>query len=133
MAHTAWRIVLGTAACGAFFWGVAGAVHLGLVKTHRGWSTPEGGGWFDFAMVVGLLVGYFTVASLTDRIAPRYLALIPAVSAAFGSVCCLALGQQTRHWVAALTMAAVGVTLVPATRVRERSEATRRRAGPTGV
>ncbi|MCX2181095.1 hypothetical protein KV205_11210 [Streptomyces sp. SKN60] len=129
MTSTGWRVVLGALAWSAFFWGVAGAVDLGLARTRKGYTLPDGGGWYELALLAGFIVGYFAVGSLTDRIAPRHMALIPAVATGVGAASCLVFGQQTRHWLSALVLVAIGVALVATVRLRDRSRVTRRHPG----
>ncbi|MFJ7990037.1 hypothetical protein [Streptomyces sp. NPDC096351] len=129
MTNTGWRVALGVVASSAFFWAVAGAVDLGLARTRKGYTLPDGGEWYSVGLFGGFMVGYFCVASLTDTTAERHAALIPAAGAWFGAVSCLLLGQETRHWVAAAVMALIGAALPFVVRLRDRS----RRAGtPSG-
>ncbi|MFE9015056.1 hypothetical protein [Streptomyces cyaneofuscatus] len=112
MTNTAWRVALGVVTSSAFFWGVAGAVDLGLERTRNGYALPDGGEWYNLATFGGFIVAYFSTASLTDTAADRHIALIPAVGAWFGVASCLLMGQQTRHWVAAVTAALIGSALL---------------------
>ncbi|MFD5099802.1 hypothetical protein [Streptomyces albidochromogenes] len=111
MMNTVWRVALGVVACSAFFWGVAGAVDLGLERNLRGYNIPDGGGWYTLGVFAGFIVAYFSVASLTDTTAGRHAALVPAAGAWFGVASCLLMGQQTRHWVAAAVVALIGSAL----------------------
>lgn len=119
---TGWRVTAGVVASGAFFWAVAGTVDVGLVHRGRGYSVPDGGGWYTFALFAGFVTAYFCVASLVDTTAERHAALVPAAGAFFGAVCCLLMGQQVRHWVAAAVLAAIGSALpVVVARLRTRA------------
>ncbi|MFC9916470.1 hypothetical protein [Streptomyces sp. NPDC059862] len=111
MTNTAWRVALGVVASSAFFWGVAGAVDLGLERNLKGYTLPDGGRWYTLGVFAGFIVAYFSVASLTDTTAGRHAALVPAAGAWFGVVSCLLMGQQTRHWVAAAALALIGSAL----------------------
>ncbi|MGW4363640.1 hypothetical protein ACWEKU_33325 [Streptomyces californicus] len=111
MVNTAWRVALGVMASGAFFWAVAGAVDLGLERTHKGYGLPDGHWWYTIALSGGFIVAYISMASLTDTAAERYTALVPAAGAWFGVASCLLMGQETRHWVAAAVLALIGTAL----------------------
>ncbi|MFF3350840.1 hypothetical protein [Streptomyces sp. NPDC002779] len=127
MTNTGWRVALGVAASSAFFWGVAGAVDLGLERTRNGYALPDGGEWYNVAVFAGFIVAYFSVASLTDRIASWKAALIPTAGAGVGAVSSLLMGQQARHWIAAFAMVLVGYALPLI--VRRRDHMTRSRVG----
>ncbi|MFI1188569.1 hypothetical protein [Streptomyces californicus] len=111
MVNTAWRVALGVMASSAFFWAVAGAVDLGLERTHKGYGLPGGNWLYGLALFGGFIVAYVSVASLTDTTAERYAALVPAEGAWFGVASCLLMGQETRHWVAAAVLAMIGSAL----------------------
>ncbi|MFI2027766.1 hypothetical protein [Streptomyces buecherae] len=130
MINTAWRVALGVVASSAFFWGVAGAVDLGLERTRNGYALPDGSGWYNLAVFAGFIVAYFSVASLTDTTAGRHAALVPAAGAWFGVVSCLLIGQQTRHWVAAAVVALIGSALPLV--VHRRNRTRRARLGTDG-
>ncbi|MFJ2649615.1 hypothetical protein ACIO1C_23185 [Streptomyces sp. NPDC087420] len=106
------RALIAVVSASALCWGVAGAVHLGFVH-HRGsgrtgsWSLPAGGGWYEFAVVVGFIVTVYSVPGLLRR-GEWWPALSLSLGAAVGAVSVLALGQGPRYWVAALLMTLVG-------------------------
>lgn len=64
--------------------GIAGAVDLGLERTHKGYGLPDGHWWYTIALSGGFIVAYISMASLTDTAAERYTALVPAAGAWFG-------------------------------------------------
>lgn len=101
-------------------WGAAGAVHLGFEHhgsgRQGGWSLPEGGGWYEFALVAGVLVTLYSVPGLLRR-AAWWPSLALSLGSAVGVVSVLALGQGTRHWVAASAMIAVGLAAPVVNRV----------------
>lgn len=126
MANTGWRVALGTVASAAFFWGVAGAVDLGLERTRKGYTLPDGGVWFSLALIGGFIVAYFSLADLSDRVEGWKAALIPTTGAGVGAVACLLMGQQTRHWVAASLLVLVGSALPLIVHLRDPARRARR-------
>lgn len=122
MSRTGWMIAaLAMTACGAFFWGIAGTVDAGFARTRNGFTVAEGGGWYALAVVAGLIVGWFALGSLTDRLPARATALIPATGAAVGAASCLLFGQETRHWVTAFALILTGATVPLAVHLRARA------------
>jgi hypothetical protein len=131
MGHTGWRVALGAAASCTFFWGVAGAVDLGLERTHRGYTLPEGGGWYGAALFIGFIVAYLAVAGLTDRVAGWKAALLPASGAVTGAALTLSLGQETRHWIASCVLTAAGLSLPLVVHLRSRAGRAERNEDPS--
>ncbi|MGW6286507.1 hypothetical protein [Streptomyces sp. NPDC055107] len=114
------RASIGVVGAGGLFWGVAGTVHLGFVQTNggrrSGWSLPDGGGWYEFAFVVGALLTLYSVPGLLRR-SEWWPALSLSAGAVVGVVSVLALGQGPRYWVAASAMALVGAAAPLANRL----------------
>ena len=106
------RAAVASVGAAALCWGVAGAVHLRFVHhsngRHAGWSLPEGGGWYEFAMLAGFLVTMYSVPGLLRR-AAWWPSLSLSFGAGIGMITVLTLGQGTRYRVAAVVMAAVGI------------------------
>lgn len=108
------RALIGAAGTGALCWGVAGAVHLGLVhhySSRRGggsWSLPEGGGFYEFAFMAGAVVTLYSVPGLFLR-KEWWPALGLSLGTAVGAVSVLVMGREPRYWVTAAVMVAVGV------------------------
>ncbi|MEV0170346.1 hypothetical protein AB0I00_04330 [Streptomyces sp. NPDC050803] len=121
MISQGWRAAIGAAGAVALCWGVAGAVHLGFERRGNGrradsWSLPEGGGWYEFAVVAGAVVTLYSVPGLLRRKA-WWPSLSLSLGAGVGVVSVLALGQGTRYWVAAAVMMAAG-TAAPLANLR---------------
>lgn len=131
MTNTGWRVALGTTASSAFFWGVAGAVDMGMVRVRKGYTLPEGGGWYTLAVFAGFIVAYFSVCSLTDRLAGWKMALIPAAGAGVGAASVLLMGQQDRHWIAAFALVLAGSAAPLVVRRLDRARRPRQDTGPT--
>ncbi|MEU8758098.1 hypothetical protein [Streptomyces sp. NPDC048659] len=131
MNKTGWRVLLGLLGCSAFFTGLAGGVHLGLVRVHRGYSLPDGGEAFGIAALAGLVVGHLAVASLTDLLPPSRMALIPTAGAVVGAAVCLTLGQEPRYWVGASALLLIGALPPVVVHLRSRRAAARRSPAPS--
>lgn len=114
------RASIGAVGAGGLCWGVAGAVHLGFVQTGvgrgSGWGLADGGGWYEFAVIVGALVTLYSAPGLLRR-SDWWPALSLSAGAVVGVVSVLALGQGRRYWVAALVMALVGAAAPLANRL----------------
>ncbi|MEV4937036.1 hypothetical protein [Streptomyces zaomyceticus] len=112
MINESQRAAVASVGAAALCWGAAGAVHLGFVRSgsgsRAGWSLPEGGGWYEFALLAGFLVTMYSAPGLLRR-AAWWPSLSLSFGAGIGVITVLTLGQGTRYWVAAAIMAAVGV------------------------
>ncbi|RSS51488.1 hypothetical protein [Streptomyces sp. WAC01280] len=112
MISQGWRAAIAAVGAVAFCWGVAGAVHLGFDCHGNGrgatyCSLPEGGGPYELAMLVGFIVSVYSVPGILRRTA-WWPSLSLSLGAGAGAVAVLALGQETRYWIAAALMGAVG-------------------------
>lgn len=114
MISQGWRAAIGAVGAVAFCWGVAGAVHLGFERTGGNgkganyFGLPEGGGWYEFGLLAGLIVSIYSVPGLLRR-AAWWPSMSLSLGAGVGVVAVLTLGQEPRHWVAAAALCAVGI------------------------
>ncbi|MFI0444220.1 hypothetical protein [Actinomadura sp. 6N118] len=115
MSKHRWRVLVCMAAVSALCWGTAGAVHLGFEYSggpNGGYGLPEGGGWYELAFILGLIVSFYAYSG-GGFARPLFRekwwhSLSLTIGTAVGAVSVLELGQGQRYWVAAAIMAAIG-------------------------